>query len=114
MRSRDAVRRLLSVSGELGLARAFIVGDLDFDGDIFEVLALLHAGSPSLVRHDSRLPWQAIRAAYRLGAVGGPVGASTGGGGTPGPLYRATATRRWCDTHYDVSNDFYAMVSGLQ
>ncbi len=73
VRSRDAVRRLLWSPGELGLARAFIVGDLDFDGDIFEVLALLHAGSPSLVRHDSRLPWQAIRAAYRLGAVGGPV-----------------------------------------
>ena len=44
VRSPDAVRRLLWSPGELGLARAFVAGDLAFEGDIFEVLAVLHAG----------------------------------------------------------------------
>ncbi len=34
VQSRDALRRLLWSPNELGLARAFVVGDLDFDGDI--------------------------------------------------------------------------------
>ncbi len=44
VRSPDAVRRLLWSPGELGLARAFVAGDLAFEGDIFEVLAVLHRG----------------------------------------------------------------------
>ncbi len=48
--SPDAVRRILWSPSELGLARAFVVGDLAFEGDIFEMLAVLHAASPSRVR----------------------------------------------------------------
>ena len=39
VRSPDAVQRLLWSPGELGLARAFVMGDLAFEGDIFELLA---------------------------------------------------------------------------
>ena len=46
VRSPDAVRRLLWAPGELGLARAFVMGDLAFEGDIFELLAALHARLP--------------------------------------------------------------------
>ena len=112
VRSRDAVRRLLWSPGELGLARAFIVGELDFDGDIFEVLALLHAASPSRVRHDSKLPWQAIRAAYRLGAVGGPMAPPPEEAAPRGRLHSRTRDAQVVRHHYDVSNDFYAMVLG--
>ena len=38
--SPDALRRLVGAPGELGLARAFVAGDLEVDGDIFAVLAL--------------------------------------------------------------------------
>src|SRR3984885_5209964 len=38
VRSADAINRLLWAPGELGLARAYVTGDLDMDGDIFEVL----------------------------------------------------------------------------
>ena len=47
VRSPDAVRRLLWAPGELGLARAFVVGDLAFEGDIFEVLAMSARRSPA-------------------------------------------------------------------
>src|SRR4029079_17132645 len=40
VRSRDAVRYLVTAPGELGLARAFVSGAIDIEGDIFDVLAL--------------------------------------------------------------------------
>src|SRR5947209_12424314 len=38
LRSPDALRRLLTAPGELGLGRAYVAGDLDTDGDIYGVL----------------------------------------------------------------------------
>ena len=39
VRSPDAVRRIVWSPGELGLARAFVAGDLDAEGDLFEPVA---------------------------------------------------------------------------
>ena len=112
VRSRDAVRRLLWSPSELGLARAFVAGDLDFDGDIFEMLALLHAASPARIRSTSRLPWQALRAAYRLGALGRPIPPPPEEAAPRGRLHSRTRDAQAVRHHYDVSNDFYAMVLG--
>ena len=112
VRSRDAVRRLLWSPGELGLARAFVAGDVDFDGDLFEILASLHAASPARVRDNSRLPWQAIRAAYRLGALGRPIPPPPEEAAPQGRLHSRTRDAQVVRHHYDVSNDFYAMVLG--
>ncbi len=111
VRSRDAVRRLLWSPSELGLARAFVVGDLDFDGDIFEILAMLHAASPPGVR-SSRVPWQAIQAAHRLGAVGRPLPPPPEEAAPRGRLHSRSRDAQAVRHHYDVSNDFYAMVLG--
>src|SRR5665647_3117870 len=35
IRSPDAVRRVLSSPGELGMARAYVAGDIELDGDIY-------------------------------------------------------------------------------
>src|SRR2546423_11353616 len=43
VRSPDAIRRLLYAPGELGLARAFVVGELEVEGDL---LAALYAVRP--------------------------------------------------------------------
>src|SRR5918998_4197302 len=40
VRSPDALRRMVHAPGELGLSRAYVAGDLELDGDIFDVLAL--------------------------------------------------------------------------
>ena len=76
----DAVRRLLWSPNELGLARAYVAGDLDADGDIFEVVALatLPRG-PSVGRSDApggracRPPARRPRAAAAAAAGGGPA-----------------------------------------
>ncbi len=48
VRSPQALRRILWRPGELGLARAYISGDLDLDGDLTEGLRLVrHALSPN-------------------------------------------------------------------
>ena len=67
-----AVRRLLWAPGELGLARAFVAGDLDIDGDIFVVLDALapHVRRVGRGRIAQALP-AALLAARRLGIIGG-------------------------------------------
>lgn len=41
VRHRRALRRLLWRPGELGLARAWVAGEIDVDGDLYAVLDLL-------------------------------------------------------------------------
>ena len=41
VRNRRAVRRLLFKPGELGLARAWVAGDLEIEGDLYAALDLL-------------------------------------------------------------------------
>ena len=40
LRSPDALRYILTAPGELGFARAYVAGELDLEGDIFEALEL--------------------------------------------------------------------------
>lgn len=71
--SRRAVRRLLWAPGELGLARAYVAGEVDIDGDLVSALRELATyGSlvgpkPVLSPADRR---EVLRTAVLLGAVG--------------------------------------------
>jgi cyclopropane-fatty-acyl-phospholipid synthase len=38
VRSPDALRRILTAPGELGLGRAYVAGDLDVEGDMYAAL----------------------------------------------------------------------------
>src|SRR5262245_43139566 len=40
VRSPDALRRIVTAPGELGFGRAYVAGDLDVEGDIFDVIEL--------------------------------------------------------------------------
>ncbi len=115
VRSPDAVRRLMWSPGELGLARAFVEGDIDFAGDIFEMLALLHAAVPARARAGTRLPVQAVQAlhaAHRLGVLGRPLPPPAEEAVPRGRLHSKGRDAQVVRHHYDVSNDFYAMVLG--
>jgi cyclopropane-fatty-acyl-phospholipid synthase len=112
VRSPDAVRRMLWSPSELGLARAFVEGDLAFEGDVFEMLAALRAASPTRIRTGSRLPVQALRAAHRLGALGPPLPHPPEEAAQRGRLHSRTRDAQAVRHHYDVSNAFYAMVLG--
>jgi hypothetical protein len=60
VQSVDAVRRILWAPGEIGLARAFVAGDIEIDGDIF---ATLRALSEVSARDLARLGVRALPAA---------------------------------------------------
>ncbi|MFE9399491.1 class I SAM-dependent methyltransferase [Streptomyces flavidovirens] len=121
VRSRRALRRLLWKPGELGLARAWVAGELDVDGDLYELLDRLAgllwdrgAETKSAV-HPVRDP--RLRAAARgLIAIAGPWPPPP----PPpeevrrrsGPLHTKRRDKEAISHHYDVGNDFYALVLG--
>jgi cyclopropane-fatty-acyl-phospholipid synthase len=106
--SPTALARMVYARGELGMARAYVSGDITFDGDIYAVLDLRHRLDEVEIT-----PRVAARMARMIGIHNlrpPPV---------PPEEHRSrgrTHTRR-SDTeaishHYDVSNDFYEMVLG--
>jgi cyclopropane-fatty-acyl-phospholipid synthase len=112
VRSRDALAHMVWAPGELGLVRAFVSGELTFEGDIFQVLRALQRTAP----HDARLGLeaarQAIAAAGRLGAliyrpVPPPEEARQ-----HGRLHSKRRDSEAISHHYDVGNDFYRLVLG--
>ncbi|MFD9092968.1 class I SAM-dependent methyltransferase [Streptomyces collinus] len=120
IRNRRALRRMLFKPGELGLARAWVAGDLDIEGDLYTALEAL-AGSVWERGEDARPLTRAlrdpeVRAAGRelLRLVGPPV--------PPAPPREEVRRRRHLHTrrsdsraishHYDVGNDFYELVLG--
>jgi cyclopropane-fatty-acyl-phospholipid synthase len=121
VRNRRAVRRLLWKPGELGLARAWVAGDLDIEGDLYGALDLL-AGLVWERGEDARTLGQALRDAEVRAAVRGLVRIS----GLPLPpapppeevrrrnshLHTRRTDKRAISHHYDVGNDFYEIVLG--
>ncbi|MCP3760397.1 cyclopropane-fatty-acyl-phospholipid synthase family protein [Streptomyces sp. TBY4] len=141
LNNRRALRRILWKPGELGLARAWVAGDLTVDGDLFELLdrvggllwerdrepgaqekdkAERDTGPAALLR-DPR-----TRAAVRsLAGLARPwtrpapppeEAARRGGSRQSGPSGRPRHTkasdRRAISHHYDVGNTFYERVLG--
>lgn len=109
LRSPDALRRLLTAPGELGLGRAYVAGDLDVEGDIFAGLEALRDRLPD-VRLDAR---QWVRALQLVGASGlrrlpPPREEARLRGRRHSKARDAAAIAH----HYDVSNTFYRMVLG--
>ncbi|MHB9861222.1 class I SAM-dependent methyltransferase [Streptomyces sp. YIM S03343] len=121
VRHRRALRRLLWKPGELGLARAWVAGELDIEGDLYTALDLL-SGSVWERGEDSRSTLQALRdpefrAALRgfVGLAGLPLPPAPPPEEAPGRyrnLHTRRTDRRAISHHYDVGNDFYALVLG--
>src|SRR2546426_839585 len=70
VRSKEALTNLVWAPGELGLARAYVGGHLDFDGDVFAVLRGLQLTAPREARLGVDAAVQALGAARKLGALG--------------------------------------------
>ncbi|OKJ99754.1 cyclopropane-fatty-acyl-phospholipid synthase [Streptomyces sp. CB03234] len=121
VRHRRALRRLLWKPGELGLARAWVAGELDVDGDLYETLDRL-AGLVWERGADAKDTVHAVRdpglraAARTLVRLAGPwppppppaeeVRRRTG------PLHTKRRDKAAISHHYDVGNDFYELVLG--
>jgi len=111
--SPDAIRRILWAPGELGIARAFVAGDISMEGDIFEVLTALRDASPGELRQvEPRTLLATVRAAGRLGALGAPLPPPPEEARPAGRIHSPARDARAISHHYDVGNDFYELVLG--
>ena len=112
LHSPDAVRRILWSPNELGLGRAYVVGDVDVDGDIFEIVAALRDRLPEDKGELLRFLPTAVRAARRLGATGRPLPPPPQEARLHGGRHSMRRDAAAIGHHYDVGNDFYRLVLG--
>ncbi|MGZ8178943.1 class I SAM-dependent methyltransferase [Williamsia sp. SKLECPSW1] len=114
LRSPDALRRLLWSPGELGAAQAYVTNELDVEGDLDE--ALTHVWSVIAARDLGRISItparvaRLVRSAAKLGAIGRPLPAPASQAVVKGKLHTLARDRAAISHHYDLSNDFYALV----
>ncbi|MDQ3985516.1 MAG: cyclopropane-fatty-acyl-phospholipid synthase family protein [Actinomycetota bacterium] len=114
--SPDALRRVLYAPNELGLARAYVAGDIDILGDVFGVFALRDAMASRAdeVRLDLGWPlrWELLRTARRLGVLGRPLPPPAEEARLSGWRHSRSRDAHAVAHHYDVSNEFYRLILG--
>ncbi|MFF5495009.1 class I SAM-dependent methyltransferase [Streptomyces aquilus] len=114
VRSRRALRRLLWQPGELGLAQAYVTGELDIEGDLAEGLRTMWAAQRERGLRPPRLTpadrARALATAVRLGAVGTRPSAPASQARLRGGLHTRARDRAAISHHYDLSNDFYRLL----
>ncbi|WP_369213197.1 class I SAM-dependent methyltransferase [Streptomyces flavofungini] len=110
VRSRRALRRLLWQPGELGLAEAYISGDLDIEGDLAEALRALWESPAGRPRPSARHLIGAAATAARLGALGPRPAAPGVRAELRGARHTRSRDRAAISHHYDLSNAFYEQL----
>jgi cyclopropane-fatty-acyl-phospholipid synthase len=119
IRSPRALRRLLWAPGELGLARAYIAGELDAPGDLSATFSAVSSAGRLAPGDESSGPSVADRLALlRTGLALGVIGPA------PAPPPEEVRVSRYgrqhsrrrdavaVSHHYDVGNEFYRLVLG--
>jgi cyclopropane-fatty-acyl-phospholipid synthase len=111
IRSRRALRRLLWDPNELGLARAYVSGDLDVEGDLREGLArfwgLARREGLGRVKLSPADRLRAVGTALRLGVIGPRPPAPPEEARLSGTEHTKARDRKAIAHHYDLSNEFY-------
>ena len=108
-----ALRRLVHRPGELGLAQAYVLGEIDVDGDLLDGFRTVwraareQGASPRL---SVSTVLAGLRAAARLGALGRPPAPPVSQARLRGRLHSLTRDRDAISHHYDLSNEFYALI----
>jgi cyclopropane-fatty-acyl-phospholipid synthase len=114
LRRRRALRRIIWQPDEVGLARAYVTGDLDVEGDLFDALSVASVLSrreePQTLAMRDKV--RLVRAAARLGVVGPPPSPPPEEAHVSGALHSKARDRAAVRHHYDVGNDFYRLVLG--
>lgn len=116
VRSPRALRRIMFAPGEVGIARAYVAGDLDIVGDVFDVLGLRERTTAPANQGQLRLsPGDIARlaaAALALRAVGRPPAPPPEEARLVGPIHSRHRDAAAIAHHYDVSNEFYRLILG--
>lgn len=119
IRDKRALRHIIWQPGELGVARAYVQGDLDIEGDLGDGLrAMWDAVRNARVADDAagrpRIgPRQVLKGlvlAVRLGAIGRRPPAPAVESNLTGELHSKERDRAAISHHYDLSNDFYELI----
>jgi cyclopropane-fatty-acyl-phospholipid synthase len=119
VRSRRALRRMAWSPGQLGLGRAYVAGEIDVEGDMFATFSALT--SVGRLAEDKPVPGPSradrlrlLVTAARLGALGPEPAPPPEENVLDGHGRRHTRRRDAAAIahHYDVGNDFYALVLG--
>jgi len=106
--SPEAVGRVVLRPGELGVARAYVAGEIDLEGDVFALLEFaadaghLRFDAPMLAKLVRETGLQALR----------PRPAPAEEARLRGGLHTRARDRAAVTHHYDVSNRFYRLVLG--
>jgi cyclopropane-fatty-acyl-phospholipid synthase len=109
-----ALRRLVYRPGELGLAQAYVSGEIDVEGDLLDGFRRVWRS----VRERDASPrltvstvLAGLRTARSLGALGWPPPQPPASQARlRGRLHSLTRDRDAIAHHYDLSNDFYALI----
>jgi len=117
IRSRRALRHLIWRPGELGLARAYVTGELDLEGDLTDGLRRVwravreRPAAPTQSRRDQLLARaRAVRTVARLGAIGPRPPRPASESRLTGRLHTTFRDRAAISHHYDLSNAFYQLL----
>ncbi|MDQ6696627.1 MAG: cyclopropane-fatty-acyl-phospholipid synthase family protein [Actinomycetota bacterium] len=116
VRSPDALRHIMWAPGELGLARAYVAGELDLEGDL---ALLLKIGDRQPSPEPRRRPFAGaetaaalVRAARRLGVVGRRPPSPPEEIRLRGRRHSRARDAQAVSHHYDVGNRFFEMLLG--
>jgi cyclopropane-fatty-acyl-phospholipid synthase len=113
-KSPDAIRRLLWMPNELGLGRAYVSGEIDLDGDLFDIVTAFRDAKPEVA--SAGRAWKvlpaAVVAAKRIGALGPPLPPPPEEARLHGWRHSLKRDATAIGHHYDVGNDFYRLVLG--
>jgi cyclopropane-fatty-acyl-phospholipid synthase len=109
IRNRDALRRLAWSPNELGLARAYVSGELDVEGDLAlglsQIWGLVRRGVTRRPR-----PLEIVKLALQLKVLGPSPSAPREEARLRGAPHTKARDRDAISHHYDLSNAFYRLV----
>lgn len=112
IRQKRALRRLMWQPNELGLARAYVSGDVDLEGDLYDALNRLSDlvwRSPDI----KDVPLRAVLAdALKLGIIGTQPKPPPEEMRVTGTQHSKRRDKQAVSQHYDVGNEFYRIVLG--
>src|SRR5207248_8263021 len=109
IRSPDALRRIVTAPDELGFGRAFVAGDADVEGDIFEVLSLRYHLQDLRLRPRHLVDGLRLLGVQALRPLPPPAQEGRLLGGRHSIARDAAAVAH----HYDVSIAFYGTQLGV-
>jgi cyclopropane-fatty-acyl-phospholipid synthase len=105
---RDAITRVLTHPGELGVARAYVAGDIDVDGDLDPLFELSLPPLRELLNPNNLRALLAVVGASALKPLPPPAIEAR----PRGALHSRARDSQAVTHHYNVSNRFYEMVLG--